>query len=578
MEALGESWLSTPDFTGNPAAKGIWTTSLVVANGVFVLFIVAGGFVVTARETLQTQHGLKQILPRLAVGAVAANCSLILFQKLIEWTNALTVAIAANSIDGPTAAAAIRQIVDNVMNGNNFLLTLLVIAVIVMCLVLEITFVMRLAALIILFGIAPVALMCHASPYTEGIAQTWWRAVGACLGLQIGQAIVVMATVKVFLTPAGPTVMGIPSSGDGLLGILVCLTMLWVLIKLPGWMKQFILGPLGQRRGRGLIGTLIQAYLMVKTLGAAAGMARGAGTAARAAGTAAGRPGTTPRPGGPRPSPTGGPRPRPGPSPSPAGPAAFSHAPVTHAPLSSPAGTTGAPVFSNAPSPSPVGPSPSGGVPAAQFSHPSPAETPRPAPATPAARVAFSDAAPATSRSSNGGSAPGVTFSAAPAPHSAPRRPLAPVTPVFSSAPATQAGGPRRGASPASRPTAARRATPPARTGGTAAARTPSASTPRPTPPARRAAAPSPPSPTGRPPVTPSPPPSPRSSPAAGRAAPPSPPSPRLSPRSSPAPDPYPVFRAARPAPSPPSPPPSPPSPPPSPPPRRRPQDRGEHR
>jgi hypothetical protein len=122
MQALGRSWLSTPDFTGNAAAKGIWTTSLVVANAVFVLFIVAGGFVVTARETLQTRHGVKEILPRLAIGGVAANCSLILIQKLIEWTNALTVAIAANTIDGPSAAAAIRQTVDNeALNNHQFM-------------------------------------------------------------------------------------------------------------------------------------------------------------------------------------------------------------------------------------------------------------------------------------------------------------------------------------------------------------------------------------------------------------------------------------------------------------------------
>src|SRR5262249_5114635 len=98
MEALGKSWLSTPDFTGNDAVKGFWTTSLVTANGVFVLFIVAGGVLVSARETLQTQYGLKQVLPRLAVGAVTANCSLIICQKAIEATNALTVAIAGNTV------------------------------------------------------------------------------------------------------------------------------------------------------------------------------------------------------------------------------------------------------------------------------------------------------------------------------------------------------------------------------------------------------------------------------------------------------------------------------------------------
>ncbi len=289
MEALGESWLSTPDLTVNEHVKAIWTTSLVVANGVIVLFIVAGGFLVTARETLQTSYGLKQVLPRIAVGVVLANCSLIIGQKAIELTNALTVAIAGNTIDGPSAATVIRQVVDDALRGGGFLMALLVIAVIVMCLVVEFTFVLRLAALVILFGVAPAALICHASPLTEGVAHLWWRCTLACLGLQLAQAIVVMAAIKVFLTPAGPTVMGIPATGHGLLGVVVCLTMLWLLIKLPGWMRQFVLGPLGQRNGRGLLGQLVHAFLMLKTIGAAAGLLGGA-SPARTAGR------TTPRP------------------------------------------------------------------------------------------------------------------------------------------------------------------------------------------------------------------------------------------------------------------------------------------
>ncbi|WP_244295206.1 hypothetical protein, partial [Micromonospora orduensis] len=298
MEALGASWLSTPDLTNNEHVKAIWTTSLITANGVFVLFIVANGFLITTRETLQSQHGLKQVLPRIALGAVLANGSLLIGQQAIMLTNALTVAIAGNTVDGPAAAAAIGQIADNALQGKGFLMVLLAVAVVVMCLLVEFTFILRLAALVILVGLAPAALICHASPLTEGIAHTWWRAFAACLGLQIGQAIIVMATVKVFLTPAGPTVLGVPSTADGLLGVLVCLTMLWLLIKLPGWMRQFVLGPLGQRNGRGLLGQLMHAYLTIKTLGAAAGILGGA-NAARTAGR------TAPRPPGPRPLPGG---------------------------------------------------------------------------------------------------------------------------------------------------------------------------------------------------------------------------------------------------------------------------------
>ncbi|MDG4790226.1 hypothetical protein O7626_30620 [Micromonospora sp. WMMD1102] len=517
MEALGASWLSTPDLTSNEQVKAIWTTSLIVANGVVVLFIVAGGFLVTARETLQTQYGLKQVLPRIAVGVVLANCSLILGEKAIELTNALTIAIAGNTIDGPTAATAIRRIVDNALQGDGFLMVLMAIAVIVMCLILEFTFVLRLAALIILFGLAPAALICHASPLSEGVAHLWWRCILACLGLQLGQAVVVMATVKVFLTPAGPTVMGVPATRAGLLGIMVCLTMLWLLIKLPGWMRQFILGPLGQRSGRGLIGQLVHAFLMIKTLGAAAGLLGGA-SAAREAGR------TTPRPPGPRPLP-GGPRPpRPGPAPvrpSPLGPVAFSHAPVTHTPLSAPSGTNAAPTFSHPATPSTPTPAPSGGVPAAQFSHPSPPQPSPSSPALPPARVAFSDAASTAPEPPAGGPVPAVTFSAAPAPQTAPRRPPAPVTPVFSAAPAASAaGGSRRASTPATRPTAAKWAAPSGRAAtnaGTPAAppvaatrRAPATSTPRP-----RSPAPSvPPSPDGRRSAAPSP--AARPSPAAG--------------------------------------------------------------
>src|SRR5262249_57662842 len=109
----------------------------------------------------------------------------------------------------------IRQIVDNAMRGDGFMMALLVIAMIVMCFVLEFTFVLRLAALILLIGIAPAALICHASPLTEGIAHTWWRAFSACLGLHLAQPIIVMATIKIFLTPTRPCALVLPTPASG---------------------------------------------------------------------------------------------------------------------------------------------------------------------------------------------------------------------------------------------------------------------------------------------------------------------------------------------------------------------------
>jgi hypothetical protein len=186
MDALGTTALSTPDITGNPQVKAFWTTSLITANGIYVLFVIFGGFILASRETLQSQYGFKQIAPRLALGAVLSNISVILYGKAVEATNALTAAIAGQGIDGPSAANAIFGILNQPLNGTsaNILLALLVIAVVVLGLVVVITFLLRVALLVLLFGIAPLAMVCHALPQTQGIAYTWWRAFFACLGLQ----------------------------------------------------------------------------------------------------------------------------------------------------------------------------------------------------------------------------------------------------------------------------------------------------------------------------------------------------------------------------------------------------------
>ncbi len=498
MDTLGRTALSTPDLTGSEHVRAIWTTSLVAANGIYVLFIIAGGFIIASRETLQTAYGMKEIAPRLALGAVISNVSLILCGKAIEATNALTAAIAGQGVDGPAAASAIVGILDQPLTTSsspNILLALLVIAVVVLGIVVVITFLLRVALLVVLVGVAPLALACHATPQTEGLAYTWWRAFGACLGLQVAQAVIVLAMVKVFLTPHGLAFMGVPATTSGLLGVLVCVTMLWLLTKLPGLATQFVLAPLGLRnQGRGLLGQLLQAYVMVKTLGAAA-TSIGAGRRATRTGTAARQralttsngaqsstarpiPAVRGRPGTPRP-----PLSRPI-------PVAFSNAPVTQTPLSTPAGTPGAPPFSHpARSDTPTA-TPTGPAPTPAFSQPKPPQPATPRPGTRPTPPAFSTTTPAPTSPTPQGPAPAATFSTPPARQSAPRRPPAPFTPVFSSAPPA----------PATRPTMARQPTTAprqsARDGSPPVATTPAAMpSPRPAPAARPSPSPPRPSP-----------------------------------------------------------------------------------
>ncbi|MBN1174038.1 MAG: hypothetical protein JXA67_17830 [Micromonosporaceae bacterium] len=388
LQTLGTTLLTSPDLTADERVTTVWTTSLVITNTVVVLFIVAAGFVVASRETLQTRHGLKQVLPRLVVAVVACNTSLLLCGKLLWATNALTAAIAGQGVDTEAAGEAIAQSLKNAQLGNNLLLTLLALAVIITVIVVVITFVMRVACLVLLIGFAPLALVCHALPQTEGLAATWWRAMGACLGIQVAQAVILVAAIRIFFTPAGPTILGVPASRDGLMKVLVCLCTCWILIKIPGWMKQFVLGPLGQRRGRGLLSQVLHTYLTIKTLGTASGILKGSTTARRATTAArSGTPRTKPgagvrsapaaagaRPGGRRripPAASGQIRS------APTGPA-FSHAPARHAPLPRAAATRPAPGFSSAPQPAAPGPAPDSSPAPARFT-----SAPRPQPAPP---------------------------------------------------------------------------------------------------------------------------------------------------------------------------------------------------
>ena len=50
MDALGQTVLSTPDLTGNSQVRALWMASLVTANGIFVLFVIAGASSLTYRD------------------------------------------------------------------------------------------------------------------------------------------------------------------------------------------------------------------------------------------------------------------------------------------------------------------------------------------------------------------------------------------------------------------------------------------------------------------------------------------------------------------------------------------------
>jgi hypothetical protein len=424
MTTFGQTLLSTPDLTATPQVTAAWAGTLTVANALLVLFVLLGGITVMSRQTLQTQYGLKEIAPRIVIAGVAANASLLLIGKGIQAANAISTGIAGLGVDPKAAAKTMTDAVAEAAADANFLMSLLLLAVVVMAVVAMFMFILRVVVLVLLIGSAPIALMCHATPQTEELAYLWWRALFATFGIQIAQALVLLATVRVFLTPAGPTALGIPSSNDGLLGVLVCLAMLWLLIKLPGLARHLVLGPLMRKTGRGPISQVIHTVLLLKALNPAALLFKAASPNTTRRRPAPPRSGATARQRQINPPPPAIPT-RPGPNrPSPTIP--FSHPPTKHTPTPRPTGTT-QPVFSHpaqTPTPPPSNPRPQpGGTTTPVFSTTNPRPKPAPPPNKPAPPAQFTNAPtrqspPPTVTPAPAGPVPPTRFSNAPTPAS----------------------------------------------------------------------------------------------------------------------------------------------------------------
>lgn len=243
LDLIGKTLLSAPDVTSQGEVQRIWFVSLAIANTVFVLFALAGGIVVMTHDTLQTRYSVKEIAPRLVFAVVAANASLLICSQAINLSNALARSFLGDGLDPATATGGLGRVI--VLGaGTGGFLVLLALAATTMCLVLACLFIARAAIVVLLAVAGPVALACHALPQTEGIAILWWRSVVACLGIQIAQALVLITAVRVFFTSSGNGVFGL-SVGDGLVSLLVSLSLFWIMLRIPTWAGRMVFGPRG---------------------------------------------------------------------------------------------------------------------------------------------------------------------------------------------------------------------------------------------------------------------------------------------------------------------------------------------
>jgi hypothetical protein len=317
---LGKTLLSTPQVGGFSTVRSLWAGSVAIADACYVLLVLFDGILVMSHQTLQSSYAVKDIAPRLVVGFIAANLSLLLAGKAIQFADGMSTALAGQGLDPAAAGTMLRSLVERVLSTGGMFFILLALFAVALVLVLTIIYVARLMLTVVLIAMAPLALACHALPQTEGFAQWWWRAFAGILAIQAAQSLVLVAAMRVFFTEQWASLILTGPGGQGGAAAafdavqLICL--LYILIRIPFWIFRRVWTRAGRSPVRSAARFVFAAAVLRRVAPALSGRAgrRGPG----------GRPGVTgrPRPGGP-----GGPGSSPGRGRSPRPPSSPSGAP-----------------------------------------------------------------------------------------------------------------------------------------------------------------------------------------------------------------------------------------------------------
>ena len=271
LTVMGHTLLATPNVTAQSRVGQLWRMTAGMADAFLVLFVLVGGAIVMSHETLQTRTAIKDVLPRIVVAAIAVNASLGVAGLAISTADSISESLLGQGVDPTQAAVVLRQLVLGSLASGGIFLVLIGAVVAVLAVVLLATYVIRLALVILLVVAAPLALVCHALPQTEGLARLWWRAFAGTLLIQVAQSLVLITALRIFLASGGPANLGIASTG-GLVDLLVSACLCWVLVKIPTWVGRMVFSGSRRSGGTGRLVRDVIVYKGIKALAAGVGL------------------------------------------------------------------------------------------------------------------------------------------------------------------------------------------------------------------------------------------------------------------------------------------------------------------
>ncbi len=226
---LGDSSLNF--VTSTPAAgsydsasvRTLWEFTRALANAALAVIVMWGGFNVVVKDQLRSPyHGVMELLPRVILGALAANLTLELSRLLIDLNNALGASVGQVGLPGYDQAGAAQS-------GIALVFVALAYGVVVLLMVFQML--MRLALIDLLIVLAPVMMVLWVLPQTQSWARWWAQLFPLTVFQQAVQLLVLRlgTALMVELTPG--------SVSNAVLTLLLGIAVCWLTLKVPALLR-----------------------------------------------------------------------------------------------------------------------------------------------------------------------------------------------------------------------------------------------------------------------------------------------------------------------------------------------------
>ncbi|MEH0825972.1 MULTISPECIES: hypothetical protein [unclassified Micromonospora] len=268
--------LVTPNVTGLPQVQALTGRSVFVVDTVFVLaFLAAGVLTMTAGGGEESRYKVKDLLPRLIVGFVAAHFSQLWCGMLIDLANALTAALTTPEGGSDGALRAIKTHLTAGQDKTAALLFVVCVAIIAVLLAgTAFSVIVRFAVVLVLTAAAPLALACHALPQTDPVARLWWKSYAGVLAVPVVQGFTLYAGQWMLTDPDHLLpVLGLPVDPDGVINLFVVMVMLWTTLRVPTLMRRYVAtGDSG--RGANMLGAAVRVIVVQQMTRSVPGLGR----------------------------------------------------------------------------------------------------------------------------------------------------------------------------------------------------------------------------------------------------------------------------------------------------------------